>query len=187
MSGEVSTLAADAAAAPPSRSLLGLEAWATAAPLVCAVHCVAAPLLVAVAPRLTLTEAHERGLVAGSLVVAAATLSLGVRVHRRRAVWLPVTAGTVLWLLSRFLPPSAEGPVTVAASLLMAGGTFWSARLRHLATCRRCGCIASLPADIAGPEPAALPGPPARPLHALPVETTGVAPPAAAFRRPAPR
>lgn len=133
------------AAAPASRALRGLEAWATAAPLLCAVHCVAAPLLMVLAPALALDEAHERAVLGASVLLAAAAVALGFRTHRRPGVWLPVAAGALLFLRPPAVLP--EEAVSIAASLLLAAGTFWSARLRHRATCRRCGCIAHASSD----------------------------------------
>jgi hypothetical protein len=120
-----------------------MEVWATAAPLLCAVHCIAMPLVVAFAPRLAAFQEHERALMAGALVLALATTVLGIRVHRRASPLLLVAAGALAWGATFLaLPLPGELP-TVTASLLMAGGTLWSARLRHLATCPRCGCGAS--------------------------------------------
>lgn len=141
-----------AVSGPPRTSalsphLLGrAETWAAAAPLLCAAHCIAAPLLVALAPRLALAEAHERTLMGAALVLAAFTTLLGVRVHRRASPLLLVFAGALLWLGASAVPVPEEA-ATVAASLLMAGGTLWSARLRHLVSCPRCACPASAAGD----------------------------------------
>ena len=131
------------AAVPSARLVRGMELWATAAPLLCAAHCVAMPLVVAFAPRLAAFEEHERAVMGASLVLALATTVLGIRVHRRPGPLLLAAAGALVWGAAFLaLPLPGEVP-TVAASLLMAGGTLWSARLRHLATCPRCGCAAS--------------------------------------------
>jgi hypothetical protein len=133
----------EAAPAPSARLLRGMEAWAAAAPLLCALHCLAAPLVVLFAPRLAAAEAHEPVILGASFGLAATAAVLGMRVHRRRAPLLLAAAGGLLWLATlRPIPLSGEA-ASVAASLLMAAGTLWSARLRHRATCPRCGCPAS--------------------------------------------
>jgi hypothetical protein len=146
-------VSADVISRPPGatsvpRSLRRMEAWAAAAPLLCAAHCMAAPLVLALAPRLAPGEAAERAVLAGSILLAGAAAALGRRVHRRRAPLLVVLAGALLWLagLAALLP---EEPATIGASLLLAVGTLWSARLRHTATCHRCGCGAHSHAEHA--------------------------------------
>lgn len=130
-------------AVPSPRLVRGMELWATAAPLLCAAHCVAMPLVVAFAPRLAAFEEHERAVMGAALVLALATTLLGIRVHGHPSPLLLVGAGALAWGATFLaLPLPGELP-TVAASLLMAGGTLWSARLRHLATCPRCGCAAN--------------------------------------------
>lgn len=139
MSADAITPTPVAASVP--RALRRMEAWAAAAPLLCAVHCMAAPLVLALAPRFAPGEAAERAVLAGSILLAATAAALGRRVHGRWAPLLVVLAGALLWLagLVARLP---EEPATIGASVLLAAGTLWSARLRHNATCPRCGCHA---------------------------------------------
>lgn len=117
--------------------------WGAAAPLVCAGHCVASPALVAFAPALAVGESVELALLALSAVLAVGLVALGVRVHGRAAVWLPVVAGCALvavvhsgWTV---LP---ESLLTAAGSVSIAAGMIWNARLRHAAACKGCGCPA---------------------------------------------
>jgi hypothetical protein len=116
--------------------------WAAAVPLLCAAHCMAAPLLVAAAPALAVSEAMEPVVQLATLVFAAVMAALGVRVHRRPAVFAPVAAVTVIWLAAGAagLEGLAETAVAVVGSLAVAAGLWWNARLRHDATCRACTC-----------------------------------------------
>jgi len=123
--------------APSTRLLRGMEAGATVAPLLCAAHCIAMPLVVVLAPRLAAFEAHERAVMGASLCLAALATVLGFRTHRRAYPLLLVAAGALVWLAAPLLPLPGEVPA-VMANLLMAAGTLCSARLRHRATCPRC-------------------------------------------------
>ena len=119
-------------------------AWlAAAAPLACAVHCIAAPLVVLVLP-----AAGVHGPVETAVKLASAALALsfgwsGVRAHRRPAVLVPVMLGLALWVASSH----AVGllPETIGSALggvMMAAGLGWSASLRHRAVCGACACPA---------------------------------------------
>ncbi|HEX6041854.1 MAG TPA: hypothetical protein VFZ20_27675, partial [Longimicrobium sp.] len=66
-------------AAPVPRGLRRMEAWAAAAPLLCAAHCLATPLVLALAPRFAPGEAAERAVLAGSILLAGAAAELGRR------------------------------------------------------------------------------------------------------------
>lgn len=122
----------------PSR----LSTWAPAAPLLCAVHCVAAPLLVTLLPSLNLGEGLEWWLFAAVLPIAVGVLVAELRVHRHRRIPVVVAAGAALWAasLAGWLEPAPETVTTTLGSLIVAGAMVWSARLRHAATCRDCGC-----------------------------------------------
>jgi hypothetical protein len=148
----VSSIVSDARPAPasPARIVRGMEAWATAAPLLCAAHCAAMPLVVAFAPRLAAFQEHERAVMGAALLLAVLTTVLGVRVHRRAAPLLVAGAGALAWLATFLGSSLPEEALTIAASLLMAAGTMWSARLRHRATCPRCGCAAHAADDAPG-------------------------------------
>lgn len=128
------------APAPSARLLRGMEAGATVAPLLCAAHCIAMPLVVVLAPRLAAFEAHERTVMGASLCLAVLATVLGVRAHRRAYPLLLVAAGALAWLAAPLLSLPGEVPA-VTASLLMAAGTLCSARLRHRATCPRCSRV----------------------------------------------
>ncbi|MFZ5625195.1 MAG: MerC domain-containing protein [Gemmatimonadota bacterium] len=112
------------------------------APLVCAIHCIAMPAVVALAPALAPSAAVETWLLVASAGLGIGGLAAGTRRHRRAIVWAPAGAGFGLWITRSALAPDglAETLVTVAGALLVAGALAWSARLRHLAACRHCGC-----------------------------------------------
>lgn len=117
-----------------------VSGWAGAVPLLCAAHCAASPLLVLAAPALALSEAGEAWVKAASLLMAALVTAAAVRAHRRPAAALPVAAGALVWAV--VLAADAHGTggrlATAAGGVLLAGGMFWNAHLRHRATCRTC-------------------------------------------------
>lgn len=117
-------------------------AWASAAPLLCALHCIATPLVVLTAPSFAPDPRAEAALLIGTAVVSVVASAVGVREHGGGAVLIPVLTGLLLWVFSlrgAFLP-LPEGATTALASLLVAGGLLWNARRRHRAVCPECGC-----------------------------------------------
>lgn len=116
------------------------------APLLCAVHCAAAPLLVLVAPAVVENPAVEFGLLAATVILAGVALSLGVGRHRNAAPVLPVGVGILAWWasLSHVFHPVPEELTTSLAALVVAGGLLWNARLQCLTadpsgpTCSSC-------------------------------------------------
>jgi hypothetical protein len=116
-------------------------AWAAAAPALCAVHCLAAPLLVMVVPAAAVGSAAERLLWGATSILALGFLAWTVRAHRRGWAALPVVGGLALWGAGLFdLVPASETATTVAGALLVSGGMMASAWLRHRRLCRDCGC-----------------------------------------------
>jgi hypothetical protein len=118
--------------------------WAAAVPLLCAVHCLASPVLVMAAPALALGHRGEAVVQATSAVLAAMMAWSGIRAHGRRAVLAPMLAGLVLWSAPALAgwTGAAETLAHAAGGVLLAGGMIWSARLRHTAACHHCGCPA---------------------------------------------
>lgn len=118
--------------------------WVGAAPLLCAVHCMAMPAVVLAAPALAPARTLEPWLLGVSAVLAVIFTHGGVRVHGRRGVWLPLAAGLAFWAIGfvGWLEPLPELVPVLLGSLLLAGGLFRNAWLRHRALCRRCGCPA---------------------------------------------
>lgn len=121
-------------------SLRKPETWAAAAPILCAVHCAATPLLVVFIPALALTPAVEVWLLVLSASLATVVILPGVRVHGRREVLLPVILGLGLWgaSLAHWLHPLPEPLVSALGAMSVAGGIYWSARLRHRMECVAC-------------------------------------------------
>lgn len=118
--------------------------WAAAVPLLCAVHCLASPVLVMAAPALALGHGAEALVQAVSAVLAGLMAWSGTRAHGRRAVLAPIVAGVVLWAAPALVGWTGmmETAAHAAGGILLAGGMIWSARLRHDAACHHCGCPA---------------------------------------------
>ena len=118
--------------------------WAAAAPLLCAVHCIATPVLVLVVPGASLHGPLETAFKAGAALLAALFLASGVRAHGRFAVALPVALGLALWLAVPALGVGGWGEMALGAlgGVLQAAGLAWSAALRHRAVCHTCACPA---------------------------------------------
>jgi Zn2+/Cd2+-exporting ATPase len=115
-----------------------------AVPLLCAVHCIAAPVLVLFAPALAPDSRVAAVLLFCTAVLTLFFLRWGVRSHGRRVVWIPATAGLVLWTGAHL--SGTHGPVEIilefGGAALVAWGLTWNAWLRHRATCDTCGCPA---------------------------------------------
>lgn len=128
--------------AATGRGALALSpGWATTAPLLCAIHCAATPLLVVVAPALSESFLLEIVLFGASLVLSVVSLGTGIRNHGRSIAWAPVALGLVAWaasLLEVFVPLAPESVTTLLASLTVAGGLLWNARF--LSAEKRAGC-----------------------------------------------
>ncbi len=116
--------------------------WTSAAPLLCALHCVATPLVVLVAPSFAPDIRSEVAMLAGSAVLAAVASTIGIREHGSRVVLAPILVGLAIWALSLggAFRPLPEAATTAMPSLLVAAGLLWNARLRHVAVCPGCGC-----------------------------------------------
>lgn len=127
------------------------SALAVAAPGLCAVHCLAAPALLVVAPALAESAALELALVGGSLAFAVWAALGGVRRHGERRVWIPLLIGVLLLLASRTGAAAGEGEeiLTALGSLALLAGVLWDLRLRRRCACSGCGCAAAGPQ---GPE-----------------------------------
>lgn len=129
-----------------------VAAWAPAAPLLCAVHCLTTPLVVSLLPAADLGEGAEPWLLAAVLAVAALALRTELRAHGQLRVLVTAAVGFALWAasLAGWLEPAPEAVTTTLGSLVVAGAMVWSARLRHSATCRDCGCPAPVHHDARG-------------------------------------
>jgi len=124
----------------------GADRWGWMVPMACAVHCLAAPVLLVIAPAFASSTLVEGALMAAAFLFAVPIMVAGVQVHGRWIVWLPVALGSLIWIAELAEAPiSAPGPVlTVSGSLLLAVGLVWNSRLRTRAR-PSCDCLAHRP------------------------------------------
>jgi hypothetical protein len=115
-------------------------AWASAAPLLCAVHCAATPILVLAAPTLAPTPAVERMMLGGTALLAAVAWWYGYRRHRRILPALPILLGLMVWAGALLFLGTGSSEVigSGAGSVMVAAGLLWNAWLRHRVVCRNC-------------------------------------------------
>jgi hypothetical protein len=120
------------------------SSWAAAAPLLCAAHCIALPVLVLVSPVFHLNPAVEYAVMATAGVLAALFLVWGVAAHGNRLVWVPAMVGLAVWIGGEMTLGHSHAGLGLHAigSTLLAGGLIWNAWLRHEAACGDCGCPA---------------------------------------------
>jgi hypothetical protein len=122
--------------------------WASAAPILCAIHCALTPILVVMAPAFALGESVEFALLGIAIVAAGWALSRGLRQHGDIRPVFPIALGLVAWgaSLLEVFQPIPEEATTILATLVVAGGLIWNARLH-------CGTDAELPCSHQGCEP----------------------------------
>jgi hypothetical protein len=117
--------------------------WASVAPAACAVHCAVTPLLVIFAPTLAPGAAVEFGLFGITLVVASWALAKGLRQHGDFRPVAPIAVGLLFWGASILLlfHPIPEELTTILATLVVASGLVWNARLHCAADAESaCAC-----------------------------------------------
>jgi hypothetical protein len=128
--------------------------WASAAPILCAIHCALTPIVVVMAPAFALGETVEFALLGITIVVAGWALHRGLGQHGDVRPVLPIAVGLLAWGASLFdvFQPIPEEATTILATLVVAGGLIWNARLH-------CGTDAEIPCSHQGCETdARLPG-----------------------------
>lgn len=127
----------------PARSPAG-GSWAAALPVLCAVHCLAAPILAVIAPALALPSLAEHAVQAASVLLASAMAYSGIRAHGDRRVLIPMALGAAMWMAADPLAWTGAALVIghVAGGLLLAAGMAWNGHLRHRASCGACVCPA---------------------------------------------
>ncbi|TVP55442.1 MAG: MerC domain-containing protein [Gemmatimonadales bacterium] len=105
--------------------------WASIAPLLCAVHCAVTPIFVVLAPTLAPSEAIEWALLGITVILAAVALASGLGRHADMRPALPIIAGLLVWgaSLMHMFHPVPEEVTTIAASLTVAAGLIWNARI----------------------------------------------------------
>jgi hypothetical protein len=133
---------------PETRSARRSGGWRAtlpaAFPVLCAVHCLAAPLVVVFAPALAPNRQVESVLLLLSVGLSIVLLRWGVRAHGRRIVWLPAMTGLAVWAGAHvLLRGGAELAGEVVGALLLASGLLWNAWLSHRAGCSGCGAPAA--------------------------------------------
>ncbi len=116
--------------------------WTPLAPILCAVHCAAMPLLVAFAPAFALLEALEVWFLGITVMIAALALSAGIRSHGMWVVAAPVAIGLGLWSasLGGVFAPVPEEATTAGSTLVVASGLFWNTRVHRAGANRACPC-----------------------------------------------
>ena len=107
----------------------------------CAVHCMAAPLLITVLPLIglgfILAESTELVMVTSASGIAVGSLTWGIRNHRKRRVFLIIGGALLLIIIARLgVSENAEVIFTVIGGLLLLSAHLVN---RHLCrTCQHC-------------------------------------------------
>jgi membrane-bound metal-dependent hydrolase YbcI (DUF457 family) len=118
-----------------ARRQIWLDGLAAGASLICLVHCLVLPMLIAALPLLgavlNVPESFHRYALALAIPASTGALALGYRRHRATLPTLPGAAGLVLLMLGAFAAgtPAAETALTVAGSLFVAGAHLLNWRL----------------------------------------------------------
>jgi hypothetical protein len=118
--------------------------WASVAPVACAIHCVATPLLVAVAPAFAVGETAEWVLFGLTLGLVAWALTSGLRRHGNVRPAIVILPALGVWMASllHVFHPIPEEATTALAALVVAGGLIWNARMDcatgEVAACSEC-------------------------------------------------
>lgn len=105
--------------------------WAAAAPVACAVHCAAMPVVALFAPTVAEGSGIEWALLGITLVFSAIALTFGIRTHGSLRPIAPIALGIAIWTASLLFAnrlPAVEF-TTMASSILVASGLLWSSRM----------------------------------------------------------
>lgn len=142
--------------------------WATLAPIACAIHCLAAPVAVALSPALAVGKTAEWALLGLTVALVAWAIPAGLRRHGN---WGPVAlvgAGLALWVVSllHLIHAVPEELTTVLGSVTVAVGLFLNARLHCEAPEAACSACEHGEAEAAPVPIAPASAPPARAGHA---------------------
>lgn len=111
-------------------------------PFACAVHCAAAPILVAAAPSLSVGHGLEWTLLVATVVIAAFTVNFGIGWRESLRPTLLVAGGITLWIASllQAFQPLPEDLSTPIAAVIAAGGLIWSSRV-YRSPGHGCACL----------------------------------------------
>jgi len=132
-------MAAPTASTAPSPALERTARVSAFAATLCAIHCLATPLLAAAVPFLAVAESFEWWALAVTVVIGGGVTLMGPA--RRRLPVLGVLAlGITIWSASLLgvFEPMPETLTSPAGSLIFAGGMLWSARICRSGDCERC-------------------------------------------------
>jgi hypothetical protein len=141
--GTIWKKSSDSPAVPAGGAVSG---WSGVLPAICAVHCLAMPILASTLPFFAATHAWEAWLLGVSALLATATLASSWRLHKRSAVWVVAGLGFAIWVgaLAGWLGPLPEGLMSPVGGALVAIALFWNGHLRHQSVCGSCPCPAHL-------------------------------------------
>jgi hypothetical protein len=111
------------------------------APLACAIHCLAAPMLVLIVPEIPVSARAEWWLFTASLGFTGWLIVRGWWVHRRMMMVGLGTGGLFLWgaSLAHLTRPIPEPITTALGALLVSVALYSNARAAHLAARQPCG------------------------------------------------
>ena len=128
--------------------------WTTLAPIACAAHCLATPVLAVSAPALFSAPALEWGFLTATVLLASAAFGSGIRTHGDLRPLLPLLVGVAIWSasLGGAFAPITEELTTMAASLTAAVGMVWNSRLHCASTrddCHACQAELTESSDLA--------------------------------------
>lgn len=107
--------------------------WAAAAPIACAIHCAAMPVIALFAPSMVAGAGSgiEWGLFVVTLLFSGVALTFGIRTHGSLRPIAPIALGVAIWTASLLFSPQLPGVevTTMASSILVASGLLWSSRM----------------------------------------------------------
>lgn len=119
-------------AAAGSRFTACAAAW-------CGIHCALTPVLIVAMPALALSEALERGVFLGTVVLGAMMLAMGpARTHL--SILSVFTGGVATWGASfaGILEPLPESLTSSIGSLMIAASLLWSVQVCETDQCTVC-------------------------------------------------
>lgn len=104
----------------------------------CALHCAAQPLLLIALPMIGLgfimDESFEKVVIYTSVALAATSLSLGYKQHKKSGLFLGLTIGIILIALSRFVEGGYEQLLSVLGALSLTGCHIYNQHYIHHTT-----------------------------------------------------
>ena len=125
---ESGTILKDVEGRPSGTAEGRASGWFGALPAICAVHCLAMPILASTLPFFAATHAWEAWLVALSGLLAVFTLGISWRLHGRWSVWVLALVGFAVWIaaLAGWLGTLPESLMSPVGGLLVAISLFWN-------------------------------------------------------------